>query len=140
MSIKNSTKANLLAKYANKEPNPFIQLDGFNEDGEVDLMRPDEDGYCLTGGSTYELMTTCPEVRVLIKPKTDKKTLVALLSKITNWVKRDFEELDVFAKADFDKKKKEEKLGSLSNVVAQLELSPDDLREYAGYLESKEPF
>jgi len=46
---------------------------------------PDEDGDCLSGGQTEELMYGAA-VRVLIPTDTDQATATRLLKKITEWV------------------------------------------------------
>ena len=60
-------KAALLVKYGEKEPNEFIQFDGFHmPDGGDCVMEPDENGYCVTQQNTVELMNGS-DVRVLIR-------------------------------------------------------------------------
>tara|TARA_B100001964_G_C14120431_1_gene548058 strand:- start:303 stop:734 length:432 start_codon:yes stop_codon:yes gene_type:complete len=102
MSIKKPSKAELLAKYPSEDPEPFIQLDGSFGCNGCNSRHPDKDGYCLTSGSTDELLSNPPDVRVIIKPAVDKKTVVALLSKITSWVKKDLENLDDLAKEQWE--------------------------------------
>lgn len=76
-------KGKRLARYCTREPVLFIQRDGrVLKDGEDAIRNPDEDGDCLMGTTTYELMSGDPSVRVLISRKTRATDAVRLLKKI----------------------------------------------------------
>lgn len=80
-------KSELLEKYEHREPTLFRQFDGFHmPDGGDCAMTPDEDGVCLMGGNTYELMSGCSEVRVLIRDGVDPVLAATMLRKIAYWV------------------------------------------------------
>lgn len=84
-------KEELLEHYKQKEPNLFVQYDGFDftDSGGDDFMKPDEDGHCLFSTMTYELMSGAANVRVLITPQTPKETILKLLDKIKLGIKSD---------------------------------------------------
>ncbi|MCZ6652985.1 MAG: hypothetical protein O7D91_08155 [Planctomycetota bacterium] len=69
----------LLRKLLHKPTNIFKQFDGFVVTEPDDVMRPNEQGHCWMEGETVELMSTCPEVRVLIPPGTKRDDAIALL-------------------------------------------------------------
>ena len=58
-------------------------------------MYPDNDGDCLLSRGTWELMTSCPEVRVLIPPNTKRNDAIRLLKKITKWLEREKDKIEV---------------------------------------------
>ncbi len=82
------TKTELLSHYAKKDPRAFRQFDGFQVGSGDDVMRPDDDGDCLMGASTCELMTGA-DVRVLIPADTASADAITLLRKIITWIERD---------------------------------------------------
>jgi hypothetical protein len=85
--MKKATKAELLARYAEKIPCRFAQFDVFtNQGGGDDVMRPDDDGDCLFSGLTTELMTGLYAVRVLVTEGTPTSEALRALQKITAWV------------------------------------------------------
>ena len=84
-----TTKTELLAHYARSEPKNFYQIDGFVGYEEDVAMRPDEQGYALTGQQTTELMSGLPTVRVLITGGAEHEDVIALLERALDWVKRD---------------------------------------------------
>jgi hypothetical protein len=78
-----------LAHYAQRKPSHFLQLDGFYlPNGGDDFMQPDEDGDCLHGSGTVELMTGTPSVRVLVTFGTDRHVAVRQLKKLAKWLKK----------------------------------------------------
>ena len=79
---KQELKEQLLEKYAQKEPNTFYQFDGWWTD--------EPEGGELMATETEELMSTCPDVRVLIPPGTDKEQASRLLKKIAAWIERGY--------------------------------------------------
>ncbi len=89
------TKEKLLQHYKRKEPNLFIQYDGYYmPNGENDLiipgslMNPNDEGFNLFSSMTYELIDGA-NVRLLIKPETPKETVLRLLERLTSWIKED---------------------------------------------------
>ena len=80
-------KAELLEKYAGKEPSTFLQYDGFADVEPDSMMRPDNDGDDIFLGTTQELMTGLPSVRILITAGTSRKTALRLLKKLRRWLK-----------------------------------------------------
>jgi len=85
--------AECLAKYAERKPQKYLQIDGHHlPDGGDDIMRPDEDGDCINSGSTWELMAH-NDVRVLIGTGVDAQVAVRQLRKIIDWIVRDGQQL-----------------------------------------------
>lgn len=83
------TKGELLEHYAGKPVTAFYQYDGFVIAGRGDdVMRPDRDGDCLMGGTTHELMSGGPAVRILVTRGTSRKDAVRLLKKLRRWIKQ----------------------------------------------------
>jgi hypothetical protein len=84
-------KNELLEHYGNREPRPFVQVDCFDVglDSIDCVMRPDEDGHCVMGGTPYELMHGA-SVRVLIGNETDQQTAVAMLRKMAESIEKGF--------------------------------------------------
>lgn len=76
-------KAALLAHYARRQPQSFVQLDGFADMVADDVSRPDEDGDVLWQTITVELMAGAT-VRVLIDPQAPRATGVRLLRKLAD--------------------------------------------------------
>ena len=97
------TKEELLEHYAKKEPNLFLQIDGYSK-GERSDEQKDKDGNAISIRDTYELMDSCPDVRVLISHKAEKKEIIFLQNKITNLLKNNYELLE----PDREKKRFEE--------------------------------
>lgn len=88
--MKSKSKEQLLEHYACKEPTPFIQFDGFDMGPDSDdcVMHADDDGHCIMSCETYELMMSCPTVRVLIPAGVGitPATASAILHKIADIV------------------------------------------------------
>jgi hypothetical protein len=84
---KDILKESLLKHYSRKEPHPFYQIDCFCDTDPDDVFRGDENGDSLTFGTTHELMSGWPSVRVLITPKAELKDVARALKKIRKWVK-----------------------------------------------------
>jgi hypothetical protein len=78
-------KKALLAHYAERQPKPFIQFDGWLDADEV--MGRDADGQGVTGSYTWELMNAS-DVRVLIPKATTREQALVLLRKIAGWIER----------------------------------------------------
>lgn len=89
-------KAELLEHYSGKTPNLFRQFDAWAHIEEGDyVFTPDRDGDCVFSLDTFELMTTCPSVRVLIpkgfehsmsaSPAT-REDVLRLLDKVRAWI------------------------------------------------------
>jgi hypothetical protein len=85
-------KAACLAKYQNRKPTHFLQLDGFfHPDGAGDgIMPPDLEGDCLTGGAVVELMNGA-EVRLLVRNGTAPAVAARLARKLAAWLEKDGE-------------------------------------------------
>ena len=103
------TKGELLEHYSKKEPNLFLQLDGDSsgekiKDGEV----IGQSGIAISARDTYELMSSCPDVRVLINPNTRKEDIEKILTTIIDYINKHYEILDPNLE-----KKKQEKLSKL---------------------------
>ncbi len=103
MSIKKPSKGELLERYAGGEPNLIIALDAYNvAEGRDKVISSEEevdpDGHCVKGGIDYELTSNCPDIRLLIKPGSDEKTVMTLLSKIAAMTEGYLEHLECFAK------------------------------------------
>jgi hypothetical protein len=81
------SKASLLAKYAEREPKQFVQMDAhYLPDGPSGaLTEPDAEGDALTACETYELMRGAP-VRVLIEPDCEPALAVRRLRKLADWL------------------------------------------------------
>ena len=78
------TKEELLQKYGQKEPNDFLQLDTFvGEPNNQDhpFIHYDEDGDSQWVSLTTELMSGTVDVRILVLPSVDGKTLSRILRK-----------------------------------------------------------
>lgn len=84
-----STKVGLLAKYLNRPITEFQQYDAFINSHRDSVFVPDDDGDCLFGTETSELMHGA-SVRVLIRPDEKKADVVRSLLKITDWINRDW--------------------------------------------------
>lgn len=98
----NSSKKKLLKHYESNEPKLFIQYQGYADQGEEDPYQGiDKDGHSLCKQLTHELML-CGKVSVFIDPKVSKESALLLLSKITEWIKRQPDLL-----GDYDKKRVE---------------------------------
>jgi len=83
------TRGELLEHYCRCEPTPFFQYDGFTALGGGDcVMRPDKDDDCLTCQTTWELMSGCCAVRVLIRTDAKPTEVCRVLDKIKNWIMR----------------------------------------------------
>jgi len=84
-------KRKRLDQYAEQQPTRFIEYDGF--DVGVDCLdyvrRPDPGGHWLSSRETIELITDVP-VRVLIDPRTQRATAIALLRKIIEAVEAEY--------------------------------------------------
>lgn len=96
-------KSGLLRKLLHKPTNIFKQFDGFVVTGPDDVKRPNEQGHCWMETETVELMSTCPEVRVLIPPGTKRDDAIALLRGIISSIETDdhsLEEKDMLGVAD----------------------------------------
>lgn len=83
-------KAELLLHYAGREPKTFWQCDAHDVgvDSIDSVMRPDEDGFSVTGQITDELMYGCA-VRVLADPETPLKKALLGVHKVAEWIERD---------------------------------------------------
>ena len=79
-----------LLHYFDKPLTQFNQFDVFTEVEPGDpIMRPDKDGDCILGGSTKELMSGQPAVRVLVVPGISSETIQRALKKIASWIKKE---------------------------------------------------
>jgi len=84
-------KRKRLDQYAEQPPTRFIAFDGFDVGADrIDyVMRPDPDGHYLCSRETVELTSGVP-VRVLIDPRTQRATAIALLRKIIEAVEAEY--------------------------------------------------
>jgi hypothetical protein len=80
-----ATQKELLDHYADGEPR-VVQYHGVSGVDAEDIMEPDENGYVVYGEQTCER----PEfdVKVLVDPKAKREDVLALLEKITAWLRR----------------------------------------------------
>ena len=84
-------KRDLIRDYGEREPKHFRQIDGFHMPGGGDsVMRPDDDGHCIMGGDTWELMRGA-SVRVLVPSgeNTPPADVAGMLRKIADWIEQD---------------------------------------------------
>jgi hypothetical protein len=85
------TKETILAKYNEREPTEFYQIDGFHIPGRGDsVMVLDDDDDCIMGGVVHELMFGS-DVRVLIRkepenPGRTERDIVRMLRKIADTI------------------------------------------------------
>lgn len=84
---KDEQKRILLEKYGEKDPNAFTQLDGFvvGRDSVDSVMCPDDEGDCLFGSTTTELMHGA-DVRIFIKKGTSPNDAIRLIGKLGDWL------------------------------------------------------
>ena len=93
----------LLRKLFHKPTNIFKQFDGLVVTEPDDYFRPNEQGHFWEETETVELMSTRPEVRVLIPPGTKCHDAIALLRGIISSIEADdhiLEEKDMLCLAD----------------------------------------
>jgi hypothetical protein len=88
--IREKTKEELLQDYAQREPKPYIQLDGFDAPG--DCMSDPDTGLGCFRGDTWELMHGA-DVRTLINPGTDREKVLEILEELVAWMRRDEDQL-----------------------------------------------
>jgi len=84
-----SKKGDLLEHYAGREPNKFVQYDGFAKNQADGIFNPDKDGDTLFSGDTWELMGGAG-VRLLIDPELGRADILRLLAKISKQIKREW--------------------------------------------------
>ena len=84
-----SKKGDLLEHYAGREPNKFVQYDGFAKNQADGIFNPDKDGDTLFSGDTWELMGGAG-VRLLIDPELGRADILRLLAKISKRIKREW--------------------------------------------------
>jgi hypothetical protein len=82
-------KKGILKKYLHREPTRFHQMDVFFCEGWDDVIRPDDKGVGVMGGETFELMSGCANVRVLIVPGSPKEKVIHGLRRIIEWIESD---------------------------------------------------
>lgn len=83
-------KIEKLLHYFGKPLTLFNQFDVFTEVEPGDpVVRPDKDGDCIFGGSTDELMSGGPAIRVLVLPGTTPEVIQRGLKKIMSWIKKE---------------------------------------------------
>lgn len=85
---KPQTLAQLLVHYAHKKPRAFAQYDGFSGMTGDDFMQADENGHAVFGWRRSELMGSPFDVRVLVDPEAKREDVLALLEKITDFIRR----------------------------------------------------
>ena len=78
----------MLEKCAKKSPHPFTQVDGFAGVGRDDVMHPDAEDDSVMVTLTWEPMTSCPTVRLLIPADADVADVLRLLKKARSVIKR----------------------------------------------------
>ena len=83
---KKPTKWELLEHYARREPQAFMQLDGFDWPG--DSFSNPETGLALFGTETWELMQGA-DVRILVKAAANHEKVLRILREIVSWVEHD---------------------------------------------------
>ena len=84
------TKGKCLAKYAERKPKLFYQIDGWGPDAAGDsVIDPRSSGEGMTAGSTWELMRGSP-VRILIADDyTDHELIADIITQAAEWIRRD---------------------------------------------------
>jgi hypothetical protein len=82
---KKPTKQELLDHYARREPQAFMQLDGFDCPG--DSFSDPETGLALSGTETWELMRGA-DVRILVKAEADREKVLRILREMVDWVEK----------------------------------------------------
>lgn len=81
------TKQELLEQYSRKEPKLLFEFDGFSDEKLFDnIIYPDRDGHCLFRNYKWEFMGAYWNIRVIIRPDTPKKDILAMLGKIMSWI------------------------------------------------------
>ena len=83
-------KGECLAKYADRKPKLFLQIDCFGPDAAGDsVIDPDCTGKGMMAGSTWELMCGTP-LRILIADDyTDHELLANMITQAAEWVRSD---------------------------------------------------
>jgi len=85
-----AAKIDKLLHYSERSLTEFNQFDVFTEVEPGDpIVKPDKDGDSVFGGSTKELMTGAPTVRVLILPGASPEAIKGALKKITSWIEKE---------------------------------------------------
>jgi hypothetical protein len=133
---RNELKDRLLKHYGCKEPHPFVQFDGFLENAFTG--EPADD---LHSGTTHELMSGGPSVRILITPETSQKDALRLIKKIRGWIKNSDiyarQQKDVFQEDKALDAEKSERCGKYGNhhSLCKTSLSSDQVKEAIATLE-----
>jgi|TARA_B100001971_G_C18167737_1_gene525244 hypothetical protein len=130
------SKNDLLERFANREVTEMIVLNGYNvaEGGDERISPGDEvdsDGHCVDIGTADELISDCPEVRLLIKPDLDIKTVLTLLSKITFLTKETAERLDCsLSPKCYSKETEDAKEMRIAKILFRNDLSSKEMKWY----------
>ena len=76
----------LLERYGAEDPVWVTRIEALTADGDEESLLPtDEEGDSLLVGSTHELMSAQPAVRVLIREGVSQRDAVRLLRKSVKW-------------------------------------------------------
>ena len=130
------SKNDLLERFANREVTEMIVLNGYNvaEGGDERISAGDEvdsDGHYVDIGTADELISNCPQVRLLIKPDLDIKTVLTLLSKITALTKETAERLDCSLSPKCNSKETEDtKEMRIAKILFRNDLSSKEMKWY----------
>jgi hypothetical protein len=84
-----SSKLDLLRESARKPVRRLVQVDCWRAEGPGPVT-PDDDGHVIMSGETFELRNTDFPLRVQIQPDADRDEVIALLRKVTAYLKRDW--------------------------------------------------
>ena len=140
-------KGELLERYAKGEPNKIIIVNGYNVPKNGDEIIPDtamtplvhsfhkdseidENHRSLLervrAGITYELSSDSPDIKILIKPGSDEKANLKLLSEMAEYIEAHLHHLEHFSKET----EAEAKQRTMSSVLYQNNISDQELKWY----------
>ena len=125
------SKQGILEHYKRKEPSLFIQYDGFYEPEDPTAL-PDDDGHAIFSRLTYELMSGGPAVRVLITPETSEETIIKLLDKIKESIKKYGLEQNEVKKELYTFKKEGEMRNKLKESISTDNYTSEELEHLLG--------
>jgi hypothetical protein len=92
-SLIEPTQEDLLAASARKPVRYFLQIDGEKCEHWDDVWSPDDEGYGVIGGGSFELRNHAMPVRVQIAEGTKREDALALLKRIVGWLEKDWDYL-----------------------------------------------
>ena len=131
-----ASKSDLIERYASGEQNEIIYLSAYDMAKRSDEIIPDgqkadPDGHYIEIGRDIELIRDCPDVRLLINSDVDTKTVVTMLSKITEETEKYVEHLRCsFVPKYVSKETEEDKRRRISKILYINALSKQDIERY----------